>query len=622
MRVSFKAIGASAFVFAMAFACCATAKGQPDSPGSRRCAFAPAARKDAAVTVAVCLEKGRLFKVVDVFLDNLFDLVEIESAEEVESLRLGFGEFKKEPFFLLDANSRRFLRENGLYDADLRWGVLSMDNLLYEKGELKPQGLSLAVAGNIDLGKIIKGVREKSLTPFCDMVGFEEMTVADEKAWRVMPLDAEVAKSFKEMAMDPCVASLDGQLVLVAQSPETLARQIRLYRHGEGKGDALGNFPSGTDFMRVHVSDIGRIVRDCAGDELQDVNKVIPNGDKVVTGLKTLAVDIKASSEGALQPSLALDAASEQDADVLRTFAKTGLMSLRAQMVEASPDVDVEDYPLIPHMTKLLEGVKICGENGRIEVAPDGALVVAFAASVYTAASAIGNAFESMFSNSKERAALREMIAGGRSLVQGMIQAHAGRRGKRVPVWPRARVGNGELPADDATSRLDSSATDFFNGLFDMAHYGTSEWAPSVEGKLLDALGKDAVAGKSIRAERLNWCIAANVTDETPDFMPVLISANFNPALLLRKWDGKTDRFTHLPIGPASGAAKSMFGNRSIIVVRKDGRVKKVKAESLTYFLLFKRKAFDLSGKKPPLVYLTPTGIAEPVGHRGCPFAR
>lgn len=616
MRASFKIIGVPAFVFAMAFVNCATAKDQPDSPGSRRCAFAPAARTDAAVTVAGCLEKDRLFKVVDVFLDNLFDLVEIESAEKVENLRLGFGEFKKDHFFLLDANSRRFLRENGLYDADLRWGVLSMDKLLYEKGELKPQGLSLAVAGNIDLGKVIKGVREKSLTPLCDMVGFEEMAIADEKAWRVMPLDAEMAKNFKEMDLDPCVASLDGQLVLVAQSPETLARQIRLYRHGEEKGDALGNFPAGTDFMRVHVSDIGRIVRDSAGDELQDVNKVIPNGDKVITGLKTLAVDIKASSDGALQLSLALDAASEHDADVLRTFAKSGLIVLRAQMAEENSKVDGEDYPLIPHMTKLLEGVKIGGENGRIEVLPDGSLIAVSVAGTYSLATAMGNVLGSLFANSKERIAMRAMIEGGGNLVQGMIKANVKRRGDLVSVWPRAKVGNETLPPDGADSRTYRSATEYFNDLFDMAHYGESEWAPSVEGKLLNALGKDAVAGKSIRAEGLNWSIAANVTDETPDFMPVLISANFNPALLLRKWDGKTDRFKHLPIGPASGAAKSMFGNQSIIVVRKDGSVKKVKAENLTYFLLFKRKEFDLSGKKPSLVYLTPTGVVEPVGHR------
>ena len=208
-------------------------------------------------------------------------------------------------------------------------------------------------------------------------------------------------------------------------------------------------------------------------------------------------------------------------------------------------------------------------------------------------------------------------MAAGRSLVQGMIKANAERRGNLAPVWPLAKVAKGAArPAGEACSRAHASATDYFNGLFDMAHYGTSEWAPAVDGKLLDALGKEPVAGKSIRAEGLDWCIAANVTDETPDFMPVLVSANFNPALLLRKWDGKTDRFVHLPIGPASGAAKSMFDDTVVIVVRKDGGVKKVKARDLTYFLLFKRKAFDLSGQKPPLVYLTPTGVVDPVGHR------
>ena len=301
---------------------------------------------------------------------------------------------------------------------------------------------------------------------------------------------------------------------------------------------------------------------------------------------------------------------------MLRTFAKSGLMVLRAQWAKANSELDVEDYPLIPRMMKILEGVKIGGENGRIAVSPDGSLMVVFGASIYTAASAVGNALEVFFVGSREYAALNEKIAGGRRLVLGMIKANAGRRGGLAPVWPLAKVGKGARPSGEAGSRAYASATDYFNDLFDLAHYGTSEWAPAVDGKLLDALGKEPFAGQAIRAEGLDWCIAANVTDETPDFMPVLVSANFNPSLLLRKWDGKSDRFTHLPIGPASGAAKSMFGDKFVIVVRKDGSVKKVRAENLTYFLLFKRKAFDLSDKKLPLVYLTPTGIVEPVGCR------
>lgn len=613
MTSTVKSIGMSVLTFAMAFSGYAAVRHEPDLTGSQRCAFTPSVRKDAAIAIAVCLEKERLFKVADVFLDHLFDLVDIEIAEDIEKSRLVVGEFKRDPLGQLDANSRTFLQDHGLDDVNMRWGVLSMDDFSFMRGELKAmKGISLAIAGKFDLEKVIKGIQEKPLRPLYDCVDFEVMTIAGEKAWRVQPRDAEVAKTFKEKDMNPCMASLDGQLVLVAQSPEVLARQIRLYRHGEGKADVLGDFPVGTDLMRVYVSGVGRYVQECAGDKLQQLNKFIPNGEKIVVGIKTLVVDVRASPDGILQQSAALDAASEQDADVLRAHAKTGLMALRAKVSEMKSQTTVEDRPWIQQMMKILEGLKIGGRNGRVEVSSDGELIVACAASYSYVSVAMGKIIDSIFMNSQERDALQKMCSGGVSLVQGLIRTHATRRSDLASAWPRAKVGNGAPPSGDAASRAYGSATDCFNDLFDMSHYGTSEWAPMVDGKILGALGTNAVVDKAIRAEGLDWCIVANVTDDTPDFMPVLISANFNPALLPCKWDGRTDRFTRLPIGPASGAAKSMFGDKFIVIVRKDGCVRKVKAEKLTYFLLFCRSAFDLSGKESPFVYLTPTGVVTP----------
>ena len=67
-----------------------------------------------------------------------------------------------------------------------------------------------------------------------------------------------------------------------------------------------------------------------------------------------------------------------------------------------------------------------------------------------------------------------------------------------------------------------------------------------------------------------------------------------------------------LPIGPASGAAKSLFGDKAIVVVRKSGTVETFKKKYLTYDKLYKRQSFDLTNANPPLVYLTPAGVAVP----------
>ena len=209
------------------------------------------------------------------------------------------------------------------------------------------------------------------------------------------------------------------------------------------------------------------------------------------------------------------------------------------------------------------------------------------------------------------RANASEMAINGRKLIQGIMEANVARQSNFLPpVWPRTK-NDGTVSGEDISYQTFSSAAGYFNYLFDMAHYGTSDWDPTIDGDLLGTLGKDAVVGKTIRADGLDWCIAANVYDEMPDFMPILVSANFNPAYLPRKWDGKTDRNKLLPIGPKSGAAKSMFDDKLIVIVRKNGAADVIKGTALTYESLYGGNKFDFSGHERPFCYLTPNGLAE-----------
>jgi hypothetical protein len=57
-----------------------------------------------------------------------------------------------------------------------------------------------------------------------------------------------------------------------------------------------------------------------------------------------------------------------------------------------------------------------------------------------------------------------------------------------------------------------------------------------------------------------------------------------------------------------------MFGDMAIVVVRKDGSAEVLKKRKLNYDSLYKSRPFDLSGANRPLLYLTPNGVAEPVG--------
>ncbi len=161
----------------------------------------------------------------------------------------------------------------------------------------------------------------------------------------------------------------------------------------------------------------------------------------------------------------------------------------------------------------------------------------------------------------------------------------------------------------DIAGRGFKSAVEYFTALFGLGERGGDTWYVRAK----DVLGKDSVVNNAIVADKLDWCIAANVADGTPANVPVLVTANFNPALLLRKWDGKTDADTILPIGPASGAAKSMFDDVAVVVVYKDYSVKRINAKELTYAAIY-GKPFDATKGNPPLAYLTPTRVAEPTG--------
>jgi hypothetical protein len=112
-----------------------------------------------------------------------------------------------------------------------------------------------------------------------------------------------------------------------------IERQIRLYRRGEGKGDALNGFSAAKgELAHISLLNIGEILsKNVPQDVLKGVSEVIPNGEGVVKGLKTLALDIKVSPDGTTKQSISLEAASENDADMLRTLAKTGLITATAQ---------------------------------------------------------------------------------------------------------------------------------------------------------------------------------------------------------------------------------------------------------------------------------------------------
>ena len=92
--------------------------------------------------------------------------------------------------------------------------------------------------------------------------------------------------------------------------------------------------------------------------------------------------------------------------------------------------------------------------------------------------------------------------------------------------------------------------------------------------------------------------------------IPMLVSANLNPAYLLREWDGLKNARKVIPLGSSSGAVKSLFDDACAVIVFNDGTAETIPAKELTYARIY-RRAF----KGPPLLgYLTVRGFVEPKG--------
>ena len=95
------------------------------------------------------------------------------------------------------------------------------------------------------------------------------------------------------------------------------------------------------------------------------------------------------------------------------------------------------------------------------------------------------------------------------------------------------------------------------------------------------------------------WNVAAAMPAETDDMFPVMISANFNPKSLSGgDW---LDPATQLPIGVKSGADRSLLDDRAIVVVRRNGMARVIKAKDL------KLDAVSSGVGISAVEYLTPT---------------
>jgi len=244
------------------------------------------------------------------------------------------------------------VKELEIDKLDVKWAAASVGDLSVVAKDAVPE-IGIAMAVTLDLDKFVAAVDKKCKEEKED-VSFNKTTISGVQAYEIV--------SKKNKGVVPCVASLDGKLVLFASSADGLAKQIALYRDGKGESKDFGAFTLGAnDLFRMKAVKVGENVKKSlpSTNALQMLNTFLPDGDKLVLGLGSAEIAVAASSDG---KAIALDAsiwtASESDADKITTFAKSGLMAVTAQMKQAADkDADAK------FASDALQSVKIAAEG-------------------------------------------------------------------------------------------------------------------------------------------------------------------------------------------------------------------------------------------------------------------
>jgi len=196
----------------------------------------------------------------------------------------------------------------------------------------------------------------------------------------------------------------------------------------------------------------------------------------------------------------------------------------------------------------------------------------------------------------------------GKNLFIGITQANVDRESHgRASVWPKSSDTVEEGEGDDiAFKTYESSADDYFDELFDMRRYGSTDWQPyvDVDIKFLSGAGVSAYSGGTSLKGSIAWKIVTGLTDDMPDVVPVLVSRNLMTDTFAKSGNTETKSSTTL-IKPDSNFPLP-FGSKAAVIVHKGGGANVFKGRYQTLYDIYDKQTVTFSeGTK--IDYLTPS---------------
>lgn len=172
-----------------------------------------------------------------------------------------------------------------------------------------------------------------------------------------------------------------------------------------------------------------------------------------------------------------------------------------------------------------------------------------------------------------------------------------------------------KVPLSLVTETVDTQIADMENtaAMSHMAMLGRKAFTE------LEAAGwpkvTDGKVPENVRELLKDWHVAVNVTDDMDDNVPVLVSSNLDPSLLLGAWDGKTDAATMLPLlEDKEVSPKTAWRNAGIVVVTKGGFSRCFRKKYMRYDVVYSRRAFSCP---EDFAYATANGLVKPARKTG-----
>ena len=176
-------------------------------------------------------------------------------------------------------------------------------------------------------------------------------------------------------------------------------------------------------------------------------------------------------------------------------------------------------------------------------------------------------------------------------------------------VWPRQDTQlkkMGEQADAHIADMTFNSSSDYFTVLLDGENMDNPQiWNPYVIGLDWSSFAGSGIPPKKgagrLTAENNIWTIAANIEDDMPDDIPIIVSRNVDPASLI---PGEGD-ISQQHVRP-SGTFTTPFGNTGFVFVQKGGKVVIGSWKKAELHLLYQTDIQEVRTVFQTLKYLTP----------------